>query len=250
MTITEQKQFENETLNKIAPYLGKKNEDLFEYFYVKRNPKTGNYPKNANGIVINRILKTDIDEEMKRKIKEYNISIRSIRITANKKVKESMSLPNIDFEEIVGESWESSSLRQYLTDIRYLFVVFQELEGSVYQLKGAKFWSMPTDYLEKTVKSVWVDTIETIKNGVELKYNSKQKRVSNNFVKSGDQRIVHVRPRAAKSSYSAYNPNAERLPVPANWINKPKNYSDNWMTRQCFWLNNRFILQQIADFVD
>ena len=36
---------------------------------------------------------------------------------------------------------------------------------------------------------------------------------------------------------------ADKLPVPAKWINKPDNdnYSDRWMTKQCFWINNDYI---------
>lgn len=248
MSLTEQRFFEQQILNKISKFLGKTDQELFEYYHIKANPVSKKYPKNANGIIINRVLNVDIDEEIKRKIKDYDISIRTIRLDKKGRVRESLSLPNIDFEKMISEIWESSSLRQYLINTRYLFVVFKEEKDSKYQLIGAKFWSISANDLENTVKFAWLDTASTIKNGVKLCYNQKNKRVSNNFIKASENRIIHVRPRAAKSSYIAYNPSACRLPVPANWHNKPDNFSDDWMTRQCFWLNKNYIYAQVSEF--
>lgn len=250
MTLTEQRAFEQQILEKISPQLGKVDEKLFEYYRVKANPISGKYPKNANGIVVNRILDVDIDEAIKQKINDYNISIRTVRVEENGSIKQSASLPIINFEDVVKEEWQNSSLRNYLMDTRFLFVVFKGTENQHYQLMGAKFWSMSSNELESTVKDAWNDTINTIKQGVELCYDVRRNRVTNNFISVSDRRIIHVRPKARKSSYMAYNSYADRLPVPAKWKNKPDNYSDDWMTRQCFWLNSKYLEELISEFIN
>ena len=168
----------------------------------------------------------------------------------NNRIKQSVSLPNIHFEDIVNESWENSTLKQYLELTRYLFVVLKKTTDFHYKLVGAKFWSITDSELETKVKDAWIETVNTIKHGVELNRDLQTNRVTNNFINASARRIIHVRPRADKSSYMAYNPNADKLPVPANWKNKPDNYSDDWMTRQCFWINNTYIEKQVSDFFD
>lgn len=250
MNLTERKGFEQQLLRKISPFLGKMDEDLFEHFYIKPNPVSGKYPKNVNGIIVNRMLDVDINEGIKEKIKNYGISIRTLRLEKNNRIKQSVSLPNIHFEDIVNESWENSTLKQYLELTRYLFVVLKKTTDFHYKLVGAKFWSITDSELETKVKDAWIETVNTIKHGVELNRDLQTNRVTNNFINASARRIIHVRPRADKSSYMAYNPNADKLPVPANWKNKPDNYSDDWMTRQCFWINNTYIEKQVSDFFD
>ena len=63
--------------------------------------------------------------------------------------------------------------------------------------------------------------------------------------------ICHVRPHASQRDYSVDGRYADKLPVPAKWINKPDNdnYSDQWMTKQCFWINNDYIKEQVQDLI-
>jgi hypothetical protein len=111
---------------------------------------------------------------------------------------------------------------------------------------------MPEKDLEGEVRSVWQDTVDKINEGVELSYVPSKKggKVTNDFIGIGDKRIISIRPHASKASYLANNSNADELPVPAKWTNKPVGYSGNWMTKQCFWLNNGYIYLQIEDLVD
>lgn len=158
-----------------------------------------------------------------------------------------MSFPSFKFKELINENWEDSSLNMMLDASKLFFVVFREQENGSYIFSGAKFWSMPSKDLMTTVKSVWKETVTTIRQGVKLIYTGK--KVKNNFIKSSDKRIIHVRPHASVASYEVNNVNADELPVTANWTNKPEEYSDNWMTKQCFWLNNDYVLEQIKDIL-
>ena len=130
---------------------------------------------------------------------------------------------------------------------KFFFVVFKETDNGEFVFSGTKFWSMPETDIDNVVQSVWMDTVNTLKQGVQLKYVNGQ--VSNNFVKASAKRIVHVRPHAQKASYIEGDGNADELPVPAIWTNKPEGFSDKWMTKQSFWLNNKYVLEQIEDLI-
>ena len=106
---------------------------------------------------------------------------------------------------------------------------------------------MPESDLENIVRQAWQQTVDTIKFGVQLHYDGK--RVTNNFIGKSDKRIIHVRPHASKSSYIANDKNANQLPTPAIWTNKPANFANDWMTKQCFWLNNDYVFEQIKDLL-
>ncbi|PTK52698.1 DNA mismatch repair protein MutH, partial [Staphylococcus haemolyticus] len=106
------------------------------------------------------------------------------------------------------------------------------------------------------VRIVWEDTVKKLKNGVELwQRNTKDGnfwRIENNFIKKSDKLICHVRPHGGKSDYRVNGKDADLLPVPAKWLNRPEDkekYSDQWMTKQCFWINRDYIKEQIKDML-
>ena len=135
-----------------------------------------------------------------------------------------------------------------LDSAKFFFIVFEEQQDGTYVLKGAKFWSMPEHDLETTVKCAWQETVDTLNYGVKLSYNGRQ--VSNNFIKGSENRIIHVRPHASRASYIEGDSNADELPTRALWDNKPVEYSEHWMTKQCFWLNRDYVLEQIKGMID
>ena len=85
-----------------------------------------------------------------------------------------------------------------------------------------QFWNIPADDL-KEVKRVWERTVSVIKNGVKLKYDGKV--THNNFPKSTENRVAHVRPHARNAS--------DTYPLP----------DGREMTKQCFWFNSSYIKQ-------
>ncbi|WP_270622008.1 MutH/Sau3AI family endonuclease [Weissella viridescens] len=249
MLTNTQMTFENEILDNISSFLGKSVGEMADYFYIKPNVTTQKFPKNLNGMIVKGILNYDLDDSVKENFKQFNVTIRSIQLSDNGTIKESMPLTDIDFIKIVNEEWEDSELKDYLQTTRYLFTIFRKNEKGNNQLIGAKFWSMPKVDLEGKVKKAWMETVETLVNGVHLDYNLKRKSVSNNFITKSDNLIIHVRPRAAKSSYIPYSSNARQLPKRAVWSNKPNEYSSEWMTKQCFWLNNNYLADQLVSYL-
>ena len=89
-----------------------------------------------------------------------------------------------------------------------------------------KFWNIPNEDLEE-VRIVWKRTVSAIRKGVKLVPTSAG--MSNNLPKSSESRVSHVRPHGRNA--------ADKLPLP----------DGRMMTKQCFWLNNTYIAEQIKE---
>lgn len=244
-SVLEKMSLEQYILNTMEKYKGMSVDNLAHLFNIKK--KNNKYPYSINAMLASHMLGLVGDLQKSEEFIKANIKVKTIRVTLNGKIKENMSFPSFRFKEIVNENWEDSTLNMMLDASKLFFVVFKEQKDGSYIFSGAKFWSMPSKDLMTTVKNAWEETVATIRQGVKLKYNGRI--VENNFIKSSDKRIIHVRPHARAASYEAKNANADELPVAANWVNKPERYSDNWMTKQCFWLNNNYVLEQIKDIL-
>jgi len=249
MLTQKQRVYEESVLNRLSKFLGKTDVELYEYFKIRPNPLTGLYPNNGRGIIVNRMLDFDLNPDKAQEMRDFNITRYTIRVEQNGKVRESLSFPDFKFEDIVSETWDNSKLKSYLTNVRYLFIVFKKIDDVSYQFVGAKFWTMPEEDLNGPVKDVWKQTVDTINSGVELEYDEKRNRVKNNFIGSSQKRIIHVRPHASKRGYNSFSRYAYKLPVEARWTNKPDNFDDNYMTKQCFWLNNTYVTKQISNLL-
>lgn len=246
ISILQNTSLENYIIDSLKPYVGKTVSELANQFGIGKDAK-GNYPKAINAMLASRMLGIQKDLEKTEEFFKANIQVKTIRVQKNHSIKESMSFPAFDFKELVQEDWEESMLRDLLDSAKFFFVVFEEQDSGEYVFKGAKFWSMPESDLENIVRLAWQQTVDTIKFGVQLHYDGK--RVTNNFIGKSDKRIIHVRPHASKSSYIANDKNANQLPTPAIWTNKPANFANDWMTKQCFWLNNDYVFEQIKDLL-
>ena len=217
----------------------------------------GHLIKNSNNMIIRALLNLNRTNKGLDDVEEFEkaaIIPKTIQFDSKGVNKENMSLDTFKFKDLVKEHWQDedeladSDLNIYFSESKFLFVVFQEDENGINVLKGAKFYSFPRKLIDGDIKKVWEDTRSKLMNGVELNYDSKRNRVTNNFIKQSDDMIIHVRPHAGKSSYIDDN-NSSLLPVPAKWTNKPKEFSNNYMTKQSFWINNTFIKEVVKDLL-
>ncbi len=219
--------FEEYVLNRLNPYKGQTDEELCRYF---------NYPYTKNKAQWTKLsyLMLGIKSNRATEFEKANIVVKTIRLEENNKIKENMSFPAFEFEELIKEEWEESTVYSYFEETKFLFIVYKK-EGADYIFSYAKFWNMPVADLEGEVKECWENTINRIKNGVTL--TEKDNGIFNNLPKKSENRIMHVRPHAKLSAYCLENGvvignvdrDAERLP------------DGRWMTRQSFWLNNSYI---------
>lgn len=254
--------FDLETIihKKFKPYIGMSINELAQKFNINTHSYQTNYLIAAAILNISgKITRTEpfprVDEFEKASIK-----IKTVRFNNHNDNKESMSFPEFKFKELVLENWQNDDgtpgcdWHNFLLETRFLFFVTKLDDNNNEIFKGIKFFSIPISDIEGPIKYVWENTKQKLLSGVRLtakKYGDKI-RIENNFIKKSDGLIIHVRPHASRSDYSENGPNANELPSPAEWVNKPNDekYSDNWMTKQSFWLNNDYIKKQVEDLLD
>ncbi len=214
-----QDSFEDYVVQKIEHYKGYSVNDLCVEFDIDIAKK----PKNLEAMIAYRIL--GIRGNHAEEFEKANVVVKTIRIEKNGKIKENMSFPAFKFKELVNEEWEDSTFGNYLRETRFLFVVFRFDENNVLRLRGCQFWNIPYIDLETDVRSVWEKTVQVLKDGVKIKVVNGIRY--NNFPKASENRVSHVRPHAQNANDTYELPDGRAYP------------------KQCFWLNNSYILSQI-----
>lgn len=210
--------FEEIIIDKLSSYYGKTVDQLKEHFNLKASPK------NINELLLSRMLGIKGRASQTNEFKNAFIIPKTVRLTKDNKVRESMSFPTFKFMDIIEQEWEDSDLREYIEPAKFLFVIFKENNEGQYYFKEAKFWNMPQEDLAE-VKRVWEKTKSIIQEGVQL--IRRGNRVTNNLPKSFESHVAHVRPHARNA--------ADTYPLP----------DGRSLTKQCFWLNNNYIREII-----
>lgn len=143
------------------------------------------------------------------------IVLKTIRLNKNGTPKEAMSFPTFDFIETAQQQWEDSVFYEKINQ-KFFFVVYQCDANDVLRFKKVMFWNMPyIDRLE--AQKVWQRTVEVIQSGS-----------MSELPKSSQSHVAHVRPHGKNK--------ADTLPLP----------NGESFTKQCFWLNQRYIADQIG----
>ena len=213
--------FEDCLIERLKPFYGKTQEQLKEMFSVESTAK------NLNEVLLAKMLGVEGKIAYTDEFKKAGIIPKTIRVRKNGTIKESMSFPTFDFIKLSQEeSWEDSEFYNYLAPIKFLFVIFQENDNGELVFQCVKFWNIPNSDLEE-VGRVWARTVKILREGVV--FTAKGNCVSNNLPKQSESRVSHVRPHARDSR--------DTLPLP----------DGRSMPKQCFWLNNTYIAEQIKD---
>lgn len=221
--LLENSTFEQYLIDKVSPYYGKTQAELMVLFGIKANK----IPKNLNEMLLAKMLGVQGKIAYTAEFQKAGIVPKTIRVQRNGYVKESMSFPNFDFIKLSQEEdWESSELYNYLAPTKFLFVIFKENDTGELVFDRVKFWNIPNDDLEE-VHRVWTRTVETIRRGVKLTQTATG--VRNDLPKQGESRVAHVRPHGRNGN--------DKLPLP----------DGRMMAKQCFWLKNSYIAEQIKE---
>lgn len=211
--------FETYVINTLNLYKGKSFNELKDLFGIDRNSK----PKSLGSMLALRML--NINGDKAEEFEKANIVVKTIRIGRNGKIKEHMSFPTFKFTELVNEEWEDSYMYELFSSTKFLFVVYQEDENGEYVFDHAQFWNMPYDDLEKEVKQVWNKTKFVLRNLPEdIKEDNHYKSI---FPRQSENKVCHVRPHARDSKDTYKLPDGRDYP------------------KQCFWLNNSYILNVV-----
>ena len=216
-----QDSFEDYVVSKIDSFKGYSVEELVENFNIDISKK----PKNLEAMIAYRIL--GITGNHAEEFEKANVVVKTIRIGNNNRIKESMSFPTFKFKELINEEWEDSTFGNYLRETRFLFVVYKFDEGGTLRLRGCQFWNIPYNDLENDVRAVWEKTVKVLQDGLDVQIVNGIRY--NNFPKASENRVSHVRPHAQDANDTYELPDGRLYP------------------KQCFWLNNTYILSQINE---
>lgn len=254
-----EKDIETIILERFEPYIGWSTERLKKHFGYESTSYQTNYQLAAAILNLDGKYSSTAAFEKVEEFEKASIILKTVKFNENNVNPESMSFPSFKFEELVQETWEneegepSASWHNFLVDARFLFFVVKTENGENI-FKGVKFFAVPEKDLNGPIRKVWEDTVKKISEGVELtgvRRRDNKIIIKNNFIKKSDNLISHVRPHETKRDYSVNGKYADKLPVPIRWNNRPEGeeFSDQWMTKQCFWLNNDYIKKQVIDIL-
>ena len=219
--LLEKQGFENYIINKIKPYFGKSQKELIKKF------KLNSAMKNVNERIIAAILGIKGNIAATEEFKKANIVPKTIRIEyGDKKIKESMSFQTFKFTEIIKEEWEDSFMYNLFSSTKFMFIIFKFDKNNELYLDNIKFWNMPVKDIEE-VHKVWAETVKVIKEGVVI--TTKNGRDFNNLPGQSFNNVSHVRPHGQNKADTYELPDGRKL------------------TKQCFWLNNKYVLEQVLD---
>ena len=231
----ESKSFEDIITNKINQYIGASDEMLCNIFGREYNNNKAQWIELAYRMLG---IKSNRAEEFAK----ANIVPKAIRLSENGTLRESSPLPPFKFLDLVNEDWEDSTLYNYLSETKFLFVVFKQ-HGNQYILKGCMLWNMPFKDLEEARKE-WEAIRGIVNSGVEFQRTSNASGViiKNNLPKKSDSRIIHIRPHTQKRYYQFADGSIIGNGSLADSDLLPDGQR---MTKQSFWLNNTYILEVI-----
>lgn len=217
--ILQKQTFESIIEDKLKPYYGKTQDELCQILDI-----TGN-AKNLNELLLARMLGVKGKISQTDEFIKAHISVKTIRVQKNNTVKESMSFPAIDFIKLSKETvWEYSTLYHCIGATKFMFVIFKENELGKYVFDRIQFWNIPIEDLDE-VRKVWAETVRIVNMGVTL--IKTDRGITNDLPKQSQNRVAHVRPHGRNADDKTMLPDGRMI------------------TKQCFWLNNTYIAEQI-----
>ncbi len=227
-----------DSLNKIfSKYIGKTAYQIEKELNLNFGNKI---PLSYYSLLSNKIMGTESIKEIDE-FQKANITLKTIRLKPDGNPKENISFPAFKFKEIINEEWDDSLFRETIEESIFFFVVFRinipvskfekltpEEKREHVTLEKVKLWNMPMIDIEDGAKKVWETTKQLTKeNKIELvKRNGK---IYNNLPGQKDNFVSHVRPHGRDAK------DIDELP------------DGRTITKQCFWLNSKYIGEQIKD---
>jgi DNA mismatch repair protein MutH len=203
--------FEESIHRKFSEFIGKSVIELADALAIGQNTKN---QKSYNRQLALGILQRGGDGL--RDLEKAGIEMKTIRLKANGKPRESMSFPSFDFIQIQHEEWEESKFFEKI-ERKFLFIVFRENPTGGEFLHKVFLWNMPyQDRLE--AKRVWEETKVRVSQD------------ATNLPGIRESRVAHVRPKARNG--------ADKIPTPQGGLH----------VRQAFWLNQSYLAEILRNF--
>lgn len=211
---------------RFAPYVGLGYSEICKKLDINPITAKSKYFVIANAIASNKkIGNVNLSEEFVKS----GLTMKTIRINKNGKIKESMSFENIDYQEVYDcDEWTDSRLYELFTS-RFMFVIFKETDNllslpngkteSEYKLDKVAFWTMPQADLNVAIQ-YWENIRQCVKDDhIAPEY----------FWGIKDNRDFHVRPKATLAKDMVDTPYGTKAKKYCYWFNAKyvKNIIDN-----------------------
>lgn len=191
--------------------------------------------KNSNYVIFNKIIENSSKSNLLLDlINQCSCIIKTVNLEWDNRLKESMSLKVIKYNELYIELWEESSLRKYFNDNIFIFAVFKKNFKDV-KIEDVKVWKMPIEILDSGIKDTWQATKELIKTGKIVNYIDSKGRYVTYFPTISESKYIHVRPHAQNRN------DVLPLPVYDNVTRLDK------FVKHSFWLNSNFVKKIVTE---
>lgn len=225
---------------RIGEYVGATNIELGDRFGL--NPRS----KSFNALLTKAMLGVGQENEI-AEFSKAGITVRTIRLEQNGRIREHISFPAFEFADLLAEAeWEDSEFGK-VCNSKFLFVVFKKNELGVYELRGCEFWSMPAEMVD-AAEATWKETRRVVEEGVKFIErasccNGGRPTIKNDLPGSGFNHVAHVRPHASQSAYR-FEDGTEIGNVARDASELPDGRA---MTKQCFWLDKGVVEKLLKD---
>lgn len=233
--------FEQYIIEKINENIGLTREQLIAKYYGGQQISS----KSIYNLLTYKMLGVNGDNALE--FEKANIEVKTIRINERNTITESMSFPAFNVLELLKEEWEESTVYEKFSSTKFLFVIYKKV-GKTYKLHGSIFWNMPVEDLDGDLKDEWERTYEIFEKGVKLTpiQRGKDIIVNSNLPKLKNTEILHVRNHSQKSIYVIDGVKYGNGKVERDGDLLP---NGDVISKQCFWLNNKYILKQIKKMI-
>ncbi|GGH00185.1 DNA mismatch repair protein MutH [Parapedobacter pyrenivorans] len=200
--------FEELVIARFQPYIGMSEDELVQTLGLEHSAAKSRYYLIAKAVM-------GVSNKKIEEFEKGDVAMKTIRLERSGTLKESMSFAQIQYKEIIHETWEDSYWYNTLTK-RFFFVVFKRDATNTLRLQSVKFWTMPPEDLE-VARQFWEDT----KAKIEADDYT-------HFIRISDDMICHVRPKGTDSH--------DLMETPTDRMEKKK----------CYWLNASYIRRVIG----
>ncbi len=194
------------------------------------------------------------------------IYVKTLKVNKDGSMNEDISFPAFEFDELVSQSWMKSSVYLDIVEREFFWAVFQESDDG-FRFRGVKFWTVPEGDVDE-IKKGWSDIRSIVKkNKVRffVKNRDKGKPIvwnsfpdSQNIHKGSEKyrecrascdmnRIIAIRPHTSQVYYDLKNPRYSDTRY--SRFNGSKLPNGDVMTKQCFWLQNEYVLEAVQDLL-
>ena len=221
--------FEDLIIKKFKPFLSLNDNEIQHELGIDLNRKSKNYFSSIS----KRILGVSEDKFIEE-FEKASITIKSIRIKENGKIKENISFPSFQFNNIIQEDWENSTIKE-LVENKFLFVFYRE-NGKNFVFEKVGFWNLSSNDMDE-FERVFERTKHIIRTGEIVKEISNKGIIYNNFPKSSESYLTHIRPHGRDKN------DTYPLPIPDLKTNRTE------FTKQSFWINSTYVEKVFSSLI-